>query len=93
MSRQLEEYFSHNQRVLIATAWLFLILSNAAVCGFGQVSAAISGAARDSSGGALPGVAITIRNIETNAARHTISDGVGQYQVWALPVGDYEVAA
>jgi hypothetical protein len=82
---------SSYQRVLMAAAWLFLASFTAN--GFGQVSAAIAGAARDSSGGALPGVAITIRNVETNVTRQTISDPVGEYEVWALPVGDYEAVA
>lgn len=84
---------SHLPPVFTAVFWFVVVLTNLTLYGFGQVSAAISGAARDPSGGALPGVSITIRNVETNVARHTVADSVGEYQVWALPVGDYEMVA
>ncbi len=70
-----------------------ILLPGFAVQSFCQVTAAISGATRDSSGGALPGVAIAVRNTETGVIRHTVSDYIGQYLAPALAVGHYEVTA
>ena len=91
MIGHLAKRVSCRQWIWIAAAWF--LLAPLTVDGLGQVSAAISGSVRDSSGAVLPGVAITIRNVETNVARPTTSDAGGRYQMWALPVGDYEVTA
>jgi hypothetical protein len=58
-----------------------------------QVSGVISGTATDSSGGALPGVKVTVQNLETGAIRAAMSDGTGRYSVLSLPIGRYEVRA
>ena len=59
----------------------------------GQVSGAVSGTATDSSGAVLPGVNVTLRNLETGAVRAAVSDGTGRYSVLSLPVGRYEIRA
>jgi hypothetical protein len=53
----------------------------------------ISGMVTDQSGGAIPGAAITIRNVETGVARNLVANAVGRYEAAALPVGNYEVRA
>ena len=53
----------------------------------------ISGVVRDQSGGAIPGVAVTIRNTETGIARNTQTNAAGRYEAVALPVGSYEISA
>jgi len=41
----------------------------------------------------VPGVAVTARNLETNATRSAISSDDGTYRIPNLPVGTYEVSA
>src|SRR5712671_1630104 len=58
-----------------------------------QGDAAIQGAVSDSSGGAVPGVTIRIKNVETGAERNLVTDEAGRYNAAALPAGRYEVRA
>src|SRR5262245_49082836 len=53
----------------------------------------IVGTVTDSSGGVIPGVSITIRNVETNIPFSTVTDATGNYAAPLLRVGTYEVAA
>ncbi|MGH9783217.1 MAG: TonB-dependent receptor domain-containing protein, partial [Terriglobia bacterium] len=53
----------------------------------------IAGTVSDQSGGAIPGAAITIRNVETGVARNLATNAAGRYEAAALPVGNYEVRA
>jgi hypothetical protein len=53
----------------------------------------VTGVVRDSSNAVVPGVAVTVLNIETNAATNvTTSDG-GTYSAVSLPPGTYRVQA
>jgi hypothetical protein len=57
-----------------------------------QVTAAtIVGTIQDSSGGALPGVSVTARNVETGFTRTVPSNEVGAYRLEFLPIGRYAV--
>jgi len=56
-----------------------------------QMSASLSGIVTDPSGAPVPAAAVTIKNLETAAARNTVTDDAGRYQVASLPVGQYEV--
>jgi len=69
-------------------ALLLLAVAAAAQSNTGQ----ISGTIRDSSGGVLPGVTVTITNSGTSIARTTVSDDRGSFLVTNLPVGTYAVA-
>jgi hypothetical protein len=62
-----------------------------ATASFAQGEASIQGVVSDSSGGAIPGVAIRIKNLETGAERNQVTDEAGRYEAAALPVGRYEV--
>lgn len=53
----------------------------------------ISGLVTDTTGGAMPGVAITVVNIGTNATFTTTSNDTGFYTLPAMPVGQYTVTA
>lgn len=60
----------------------------------GQTSpASLTGKVEDGAGAMLPGAAVTVTNLETNAIRRTTSDSTGSYLVLSLPVGHYEVRA
>src|SRR5271155_633568 len=58
-----------------------------------QGEASIQGTVSDSSGGAVPGVAIRIKNLETGAERNLVTEEAGRYDAPSLPVGHYEVRA
>src|SRR6266849_10600754 len=60
---------------------------------FAQGDASIQGTVSDSSGGAVPGVAIRIKNLETGAERNLVTDEAGRFDAASLPVGRYEVRA
>ena len=62
-----------------------------APAGHAQVSAAISGRVTDPAGAAVSGAAVTAKNVETGAARSTVTDDAGRYWVPSLAVGEYEV--
>ncbi len=53
----------------------------------------IEGVVADSSGGALPGVTVTLRNVETNYTQTLVTDSGGRYRGVLLPLGRYEVTA
>ena len=61
--------------------------------GWAQVAAAISGVVEDSSGAAVRGATVTVKNLETGVARAVTTDELGNYTVLALPVGPQEVKA
>lgn len=54
-------------------------------------SATIVGTITDSSGGALPGVTVTAKNVETGFTRTVPTDAVGAYRLEFLPIGQYSV--
>ncbi len=59
----------------------------------GQIGASISGTITDLTGGALPGASVTVKNLETGAARIVAADEAGRYIASSLEVGPYEVRA
>src|SRR5579864_7660061 len=52
---------------------------------------AIGGLITDQSGGILPGVTVSARNVATNAATTATTDGSGRFLVIRLPPGTYAV--
>jgi outer membrane receptor protein involved in Fe transport len=69
-----------------------LILPGIAIPAFAQLpTATILGVAKDSSGGVLPNVAVTIVNVDTGLTRVVKTTDDGEYRVPELPVGRYEV--
>src|SRR5215471_13501073 len=61
---------------------------------FAQVTAGtVSGTVQDSSGAALPGATVTIRNLDTGMARAITTDEGGRYAAPDLSLGNYEVQA
>ena len=53
---------------------------------------ALIGVVRDATGGVLPGVGITIRNVDTGLQRPAVTDEQGRWAIAVLPVGNYEVS-
>jgi len=56
-------------------------------------TANIAGVVTDSTGGVLPGVEVTVRNVETGITQDLLTDDEGRYQVRNLRLGTYEVEA
>ena len=73
---------------------LFAVLALAATPAFAQtVTGTLQGTVTDKSGGALPGVTITIREMDTGLERVTTTNEKGIYSAPFLPVGRYRVTA
>ena len=73
-----------------------VILGMFAFCVFSswaQVSANLSGRVTDPSGAGVPGASVTAKDIDTGILRTTLTDQSGQYELFELPVGHYEVRA
>ena len=51
------------------------------------------GTVRDASGGVVPGVTVTVTNVDTNTVRVAVSDAQGFYRVQALDPGRYSVVS
>src|SRR5437773_8985396 len=73
-----------------AIALLLLVISIAGVLR-AQSDASISGSVSDPSGGAVPGAAVSIRNVETGAGRTLSTDEAGRFNAPLLPIGTYEI--
>src|SRR6266566_5059122 len=58
-----------------------------------QVTATITGRVDDSSGAAVGGAIVAVRNLETGVIRTVTTDETGIYRVLSLPVGPQEVRA
>src|SRR6202163_3500749 len=56
-------------------------------------TATILGVAKDSSGGVLPNVTVTITNVDTGTVRTAKTSDDGEFRAPELPVGRYEVRA
>jgi len=85
--------WQHGSRSIWKLAFLLLMglgLGNP-LCG--QIGASISGTITDLTGGALAGASVTVKNLETGAARIIAADEAGRYIASSLEVGMYEVRA
>ena len=72
-----------------------LVLSLASLAGAqGQaINGTIEGTVTDESGGVLPGVVVTVTNIDTGETRSVITNDGGVYRAPLLPLGAYRVTA
>jgi hypothetical protein len=57
------------------------------------VNGAIEGTVRDASGAILPGVTVTVTNVDTGDKRSVVTSDEGFYQALLLPLGSYKVVA
>ena len=80
-------------KTLGASLGAILLVFLFAVGAWAQGEASITGTVTDSSGGAVGGAKVTVRNLENNLERKIATDVAGRYSVESLPVGRYEVRA
>jgi hypothetical protein len=83
----------HLSGVLLFRLLALALGTGLAPLGFAQGDSSIQGTVSDSSGGAVPGVAIRIKNVDTGTVRNQVTDEAGRYNAAALPAGRYEVRA
>src|SRR4030095_1639044 len=69
---------------------LFSLLISSALL-FGQATARLAGDITDRSGAAVPGVEVTVLNVNTGNERKVTTDEAGGYAVPSLVPGDYTV--
>jgi hypothetical protein len=81
------------KRVLISVfcGGLFLFLT--ATSALAQATAQISGTVKDSSGGVLPGVSVTVTQTETGFKRDVVTDAGGAFSFPGIPIGPYRLEA
>jgi carboxypeptidase family protein/TonB-dependent receptor-like protein len=79
-------------RILIRSVVVVLALLGCSGAVFAQ-NAQISGTLKDQSGGVLPGVTVTAKNLATGLTRSAVSEPSGDYRVPALPPGTYSITA
>jgi len=79
--------------VALLGAALLLTLSLAAPVAAQVGDASLSGTVKDSQGGVLPGVTITIESPELIKPRTAVTDGTGRYRLANLPPGQYTLTA
>ncbi|MGB7285173.1 MAG: carboxypeptidase-like regulatory domain-containing protein [Candidatus Acidiferrum sp.] len=81
-------------KIVIRFAFLLLgVWFGLGTAAFAQGEASIDGTVSDSSGGAIQGTTVQVKNLETGAVRNLVTDAAGRYDAAALPVGNYEVRA
>src|SRR5258706_4871670 len=70
-----------------------LILLLTASAAWAQATAQMSGTVRDESGAVLPGVTVTVTQIDTGALRTAVTEATGAYVLPNLPTGPYRLEA
>ena len=58
-----------------------LVIGGAASVTAQEFRATVTGRVADESGGAMPGVTVTVTNVETNEVAMSVTSGVGVYSV------------
>ena len=72
---------------------LLCALSLAATASAQGERGVITGIVSDAQGGVLPGVAVSVRNVDTGFTLTDVTGNEGQYRFGALPLGRYELKA
>ncbi len=79
--------------ITAALAIAFLMIPHSASAQSSAINAAIEGIVKDATGGVLPGVTVTVTNVDTGAYRTVVSNETGLYRAQLLPLGNYRVEA
>jgi outer membrane receptor protein involved in Fe transport len=78
-------------KAAIHAAAVALCLSTVSLSSAQTSFAALGGKVTDEQGGVLPGVAVSLRQLDTNTIRTGVTDTNGQYYLASLPAGRYEL--
>jgi len=73
---------------------LIVVLGLLLACNYAvaqSLTGSISGTITDATGAVVPGVRVSVTQLETNRRANVVSSGSGVYLATALPVGDYRV--
>ena len=76
-----------------ARSLLLVLVSFAPALAQSVSTAQINGTVRDPSGAGLPGVTVTVTQIDTGLVRSTVTDDGGSYILQNLPIGPYRFEA
>src|SRR5581483_4239975 len=71
-----------------------MMLLVAAMCGAAsaqETTGTITGTTTDQTGAVLPGVTVTLKNVDTGIARSVVPNEAGSYTASLLPIGAYEL--
>jgi hypothetical protein len=80
-------------RALLAPALLALLTAVPGRVAAQEIRATVTGTVSDAQGAAMPGVTVTVLNVDTNLAGATVTDAHGGYLVTKLQPGRYRVTA
>lgn len=78
---------------LLATLLLSLGLASSASAQSQSINGTIEGTVKDEQGAVLPGVTVTVSNIDTGDTRVVVTNGSGLYRAPVLRLGAYRVSA
>jgi hypothetical protein len=94
-TRLKESKMNRSFRCLNVLAWLLaaLFLTNCPIANAQTFRGTILGTVMDSSGAAVPGAAMTIKNVDTGLTRTVTTSEDGSYSAPELPIGNYTVTA
>src|SRR5688572_10866860 len=73
--------------------WISILGLPVAAAAQGEASAVVSGVITDAQGGVLPGVTVTLRNVESGTLRTAVTEADGQYRIAGLQPGRYGLRA
>ncbi|HEV3059383.1 MAG TPA: TonB-dependent receptor [Vicinamibacterales bacterium] len=76
---------------MLLLAFLSLLVSAPALAQSTAANGAIEGTVSDTQGGVLPGVTVTVFNVDTGTERSTVTNEKGLYRAPLLPLGTYRV--
>ena len=79
--------------VACTIALAFSLVGGSAWAQSSAINGTIEGSIADGTGAVLPGVAVTVTNVETGVSRSLVTDGLGHYRALTLPLGSYSVRA
>ena len=77
---------------ILAVSFLSLVLSSPALAQSQAINGTIEGTVVDDQGAVLPGVTVTVTNLDTGDTRVVVTNESGLYRAPLLPLGTYRVS-
>ena len=79
--------------ITLLAAWLAVAVPSTASAQSQAANGNIEGMVRDASGAVIPGVTVTVTNVNTGTSRVVVTNNNGLYRALALPLGTYSLVA